>query len=259
MGVLNVTPDSFSDGGDFTDPKKCVTAAQEFLENGAQYVDIGAESTRPGADFLSVHDEWNRLEKPLLSLIKHIGSKVISVDTNKPEIIERVLDLNVGMINNIKGVELEENILQKIALSKTKYIAMHLYKSPSNMQETPLSGAAGFKIVKDYLSNARKRLKHVRFDEDQFYLDPGIGFGKDDPLNWSMLYRINEFAELGSLCVGISRKSFLGRYLNIPIAKDRDPASKLLEFSLATLGVAMIRTHDVKNLTKLCEMLILKD
>ena len=255
MGVVNVTPDSFTDGGSFLDPGAAADHALSLIAQGADIVDLGAESSRPGAAPVTVAEEWRRLEPVLKRLAATRTSITISVDTYKPEIMMRAADCGASVINDIHGAErVPEERLRQLAVRGMSYIAMHMIGDPQTMQTAPLDADASVSVVTRFFAERRERLGAAGFPVEKVWLDPGIGFGKTDAGNLALLRLSMRRANDLNIAVGISRKSFIGRMMGIPSPVERDPASKMLELGLMLSGVRMIRTHDVENLAKLRAM-----
>lgn len=255
MGIINITPDSFSDGGCFYKPEEALRQAERLLEDGADILDLGAESTRPKSIEISLVEEWNRLKPVLEVLQKKLPDAVISIDSNKDETIQKALDYGVSYINHTKGLA-SAKTLRKIAKFKVNYIAMHMHKTPLDMQNKPLVGGESLGVIEEFYVHARKVLLENGLNEEQVYLDPGIGFGKDNSANLNLikntLYRKNR----NKIVLGISRKSFIGRLLNIEDPKERDAPSKMLELAALMAEIHAIRSHDVKTLFKMRKQLI---
>jgi dihydropteroate synthase len=255
MGIVNVTPDSFSDGGAYFDHGAAAAHAEELIAAGADVVDCGAESSRPGAKPVPEAEEWRRLS-PLLERLARSGAKAqISVDTYKPEIMRRAADHGATFINDIRGAAtLSDAFLAELAQKGMSYIAMHLAGDPQTMQQSPLSGAQAYRSVSEFFTKAGSRLKAAGFPPERIWLDPGIGFGKDDSGNLSLLRLAIEQSASANVVVGVSRKAMLGRMLGIDDPKARDAPSKTLELGLMLAGVSMIRTHAVADLARMRSM-----
>ena len=253
MGVLNITPDSFSDGGAYSSLQKVLLQIEKLVEQGADIIDVGAESSRPGSSAVSVDEEWARLEPVLKSLDKW-PEVIFSLDSYKDEIIERALSYKIDIINNIKGLSSKET-LDKINKKKLSYISMHIHGELKTMQESPISSLQESKKVLDILKKDFQVLKNVGFSEDRIFLDPGIGFGKDDRANLLLLKMSMEKSKKLPLLVGVSRKSFIGRLLDIDQPLMRDNPSKMLEICLMMAGVKIIRTHAVEQLAKMRDLI----
>lgn len=259
MGVVNVTPDSFSDGGQFFSPALALAQARKLIDDGADIIDVGAESSRPGAAPLSSDEEWQRL-LPVLGNLRHtIASTyphvLLSVDTVKPDIMVKAADLGVDIINDISG-GLDLKVLRQLVNYKSlQFIAMHMHGEPGTMQKNPLNGPEAVTAVEHFFSGAKTRFEEAGFAPERLWLDPGIGFGKGDEGNYHLIKQAKFWAERYNLAMGVSRKSFIGRVLGIERPKDRDDASKMLEIGLIAAGVQMIRTHDVLRLRRLVTLM----
>ncbi|MFQ5838067.1 MAG: dihydropteroate synthase [Thermoplasmata archaeon] len=244
MGVLNVTPDSFSDGGRYLQPEEAIMRAEQMVEEGADLVDVGAESTRPSSEPISHEEEWRRLEPVLKVLVDRLEIP-ISVDTYKPETAARALDLGVSMVNDVKGLG-DAEMVRLVAKHDVPAVIMHMQGDPRTMQVDPRYE----EVVADILRFLRRRIANAvggGVDQDKLIVDPGIGFGKSLEHNLELLRRLGEFRSLGRpLLVGTSRKSFIGKVL------DSDVAGRL-EGSLATAvlavsrGAHIVRVHDVRE------------
>lgn len=268
MGVLNVTPDSFSDGGDSLDADRAVATALRLADEGADYIDVGAESTRPGAVPVSSQAEWHRLEPVLDRLAQRTLGAKLSIDTRKPEIMLKAAEAGVGLINDSSGTAdgsqpgdpanpgADDKTLQILASrSHIRYCAMHMHGTPQTMQQNPLRGQAAVTAVDKFFAGAEQRLRKAGFAQSRLWLDPGIGFGKDDTGNVALLAHVPAWSKTLGVAIGISRKGFIGRLLDITRPEQRDAPSKMLEFGLAIAGARLIRTHDVKRLAHLRSML----
>jgi dihydropteroate synthase len=256
IGVLNITPDSFSDGGSYLDPKRALEHAWDLVKDGADIIDIGAESTRPGSLPVDSDEEWRRLEPVLAALAQQQPNAQVSLDTYKPKIMLRALDYPVHIINDIRG-GVDRPTLEKIAARGLTYLAMHMHRDPTNMQLAPLEGQEALRKMADFYQATQARLLAAGFTKDRIWLDPGIGFGKTDQANLLLMKQALELAPEQAIVLGISRKSFIGRLLAIENPKDRDPPSKMLELSFLFAGVRGIRTHDVARLRELRDLLTL--
>lgn len=241
MGILNVTPDSFSDGGAFLDSSYAVRRAWKILKEGADILDIGAESTRPGAMGVDIEMERSRLWPILKKLAENRFPLPISLDSTKPELVEEAWDLGwIQIVNDVEGLRNSKmrDVVKKL---KAPCVIMHMYGSPRTMQEDFQYDD----VVKDLITFFRKKLKECDLDEN-IVLDPGIGFGKNVKHNLEILNRLEEFQVLGHpVMIGSSRKSFIGKVLEAE-TNDR------LEGSLASAALAIergakiVRAHDVR-------------
>lgn len=255
MGVINVTPDSFSDGGKYLDPEQACGRAQELVNQGADIVDIGAESTRPGAIDLDPDTEWARLKPVLEKLKKHLDTNIkISVDTKKPKLMRLASSLGVDMINDVSGLADSQTLEFLAKNSQVSYLSMHMKGRPRSMQKKPLKGPEALKEVSSFFDLSYGALIKAGFCHKRIWLDPGIGFGKTDQANLLLMANTAYFASRYQLAVGISRKSWIGRILELDSPLERDTPSKIAEFAIATSGAKIIRTHDVRRLAKLREV-----
>lgn len=246
-GVLNVTPDSFSDGGRFVARDDAVRRAHEMVEEGAAIIDIGAESSRPGSDPVSVDEEWSRLE-PVLRELTDL-SVPLSIDTTKADVAARALDLGAAIINDISALEADPGIAPLAAEHGAGLVLMHMRGTPRTMQEN----TAYDDVVRDVcgsLESARARALDAGCSADQIALDPGLGFGKSVEGNLELIARLDELADLGSpVWIGPSRKSFLGELL------DAEPSERLHGTIAAGLvaadhGADVLRVHDVRPMVE---------
>ena len=258
MGILNVTPDSFSDGGHFVNPEQAYSHARFLAENGADIVDIGAESTRPGSKPVDETEEWSRL-KPVLELLKRRPLNArISIDTQKPEIMKKSVQYGVDVINDVSGGA-DDSTLKFLASENVTYICMHKYGDTASMQKNPLQARQALDAMESFYEKTYDRLLSMGFTKELIWLDPGIGFGKTDAANIQLLDQACDFCDRYNIVLGISRKSFIGRVLDIENATDRDTPSKMLELGLMFSGARAIRTHEVKALHKLKSLLYSDD
>lgn len=250
MGIVNITPDSFSDGNNFLKPESAIAHAHSLISDGCDVLDLGAESTRPGAAALSWQEEWQRLEPVLRGLKAEIPPSAISVDTRNPEVMLRAAQLGVGWINNVNGLA-DQETLKKLASYNLNYIAMHMHGNPKTMQDQALSRQDCATAVERFFSEAHEKLLACGFTQDRIFMDPGIGFGKTDAANLMLMSKAGDYSKAYNLVFGVSRKSMFGRLLDIPEPLERDKPSKVAEFALAMAGVNVIRTHNVKELAKI--------
>lgn len=253
MGVLNLTPDSFSDGGLYNDFLQSRSRILQLIENGADIIDIGAQSSRPGAKPICLNEEKRRLE-PVLNFVSGLAESAkcsvkFSIDTDKAEVMLEAVDAGFSYINNINGLADKETLLKLVAARPSlQYIAMHKRGSFTTMQENPLTSDKHLRDIEEFFVSTKRTLLEVGFKNDSIWLDPGVGFGKTDSLNLKILQRASQWSQQFNMVYGVSRKSFMGRLLSIDNPIERDAPSKMLECSLILAGVKMIRTHDVKRL-----------
>ncbi|QDV76776.1 dihydropteroate synthase [Botrimarina mediterranea] len=244
MGVVNVTPDSFSDGGRFFDADHAVEHALQLAAEGAAILDIGGESTRPGAESVSVDEELRRVV-PVIERVAAQSDVAISIDTSKAVVARDSLAAGATLINDITGLAGDAEMLDVVAASDCRVCVMHMRGTPRTMQDNPQYDDVVGEVM-GYLAERRNALEVAGVSRDRILLDPGIGFGKNGAHNLELLRRIGEFHELGCpLLVGHSRKRFLGEVLGDPTA-DRTAATLGVSLWLTSQGVQVIRVHDVR-------------
>ena len=242
MGILNVTPDSFSDGGLFVDVEVAVHHAKQMVKDGAEIIDVGGESTRPGSEPVSEDEELKRIKPVIKRLLKEVDVP-ISVDAYKPKVAEECINLGIHLINDITGLRNKE-MIKIVAKYKVPVIIMHMKGEPKNMQENPIYDDV-VKEVKEFLGSRIREAKKAGIN--YIIIDPGIGFGKTTDHNLQILKRLKEFRDLKCpILVGASRKSFIGNITGLP-------ANERLEGTLAAVSIAVmnganiVRVHDVKE------------
>jgi len=242
-GVLNVTPDSFSDGGDFIDANIAISRARQMVADGASVIDVGAESTRPGAKRVSAEDEISRLTPVVTALIAE--GITVSVDTMRADTAEAMLELGAPIINDVSGGLADERMFEVIAPTDCLYVLMHWRGHSDQMDSLATYGD----VVTDVVGEIKARLDAAEaagIDPERIMIDPGLGFAKDIDHNWEIIRRIDEFHQLHRpLLVGASRKRFLGALLpegHSP--KDRDGVSAALGVVLAGSGIDALRVHE---------------
>jgi dihydropteroate synthase len=257
MGVLNVTPDSFSDGSKFYNEEHAIEHAVRMELAGADLIDIGAESTRPGSDGISAEEEWKRL-MPVLGGLRRLLKIPISIDTQKAEVAETALDAGAELINDISGLKSDPRIAEVAARRGVPIILMHMRGEPRTMQKGPFARD----VMKDILQGLRRSVSIARqsgVPKSQIILDPGIGFGKSFAQNYELLQKLPQLAKLGyPLLVGTSRKGFLGATL----ARDGKPApaEKRIWGTAATVaasilnGAHIVRVHDVAEMSEVARV-----
>ncbi|MEJ2545615.1 MAG: dihydropteroate synthase [Calditrichaceae bacterium] len=241
MGILNVTPDSFSDGGKFFSDESAVQHALAMIDEGADIIDIGGESTRPGSDPISIQEELNRV-LPVITAIRKYSNIPISIDTYKSKVAEAALGAGANIVNDISGCSIDDKMPEIVKKYNSPIILMHIKGTPKNMQMNPeYEDVVG--EVYNFLNNQIQILKKA--DLDKIAIDPGIGFGKRLEDNLKLLNNLESFKFLGKpVLIGASRKSFLGHVL------DKEVDLRLYgSLSVAVLsvlkGADIIRVHDV--------------
>ncbi len=245
MGILNVTPDSFSDGGKFAAPERAIERAFELEVEGADILDLGAESSRPGAPQVTAMEEWARLE-PVLRLVGREIKIPLSIDTTKSEVAERALDHGCSIVNDISGLDHDPRLADVAARHRAALILNHMRGTPRTMQASPRYDDAVAEIAKS-LRERIARAVDAGLAVDALILDPGICFGKRVEDNLDVLARIEELRCLGRpLLLGCSRKSFLGQLTGRPVDQ-RDHATAATTALAAMRGVKIVRVHDVRE------------
>lgn len=244
MGILNITPDSFFDGGRFQGIDAQVCQAEKMLHDGAAILDIGAVSTRPGAPEVNEEDELGRLLPSLTALRRQFPGSFISVDTFRPAVARAVVEAGADMINDIYGGRFGQSMLETIASLNVPYILMHMKGTPATMQQNPSYTDVVAEVAYFFEQQlARCREHGIR----QVLIDPGFGFGKSVVHNFSLLARLEEFTSTGSTVVaGISRKSMITKVLQITPDEAQNGTTVLNTIALLK-GARILRVHDVKE------------
>jgi dihydropteroate synthase len=243
MGIVNVTPDSFSDGGLYFSPPAAVSHALELIADGADILDIGGESTRPFAAPISTDQELARV-LPLIQAIRQQSDIPISIDTYKAEVAQAALDAGANLINDISALRFDPDMVNLAARTKVPVILMHMQGTPKNMQVSP-NYQNLVAEVKMFLTQQRDFALSHGIIAPNLILDVGIGFGKTISHNLELIHRMDEFHELGCpLLLGVSRKAFIGKLLNLQ-ALDRDIGSLGAMAVGLTRKAQIIRTHNV--------------
>ncbi len=252
MGILNITPDSFYDGGKFFELSDYVKLAEKMIQAGADLIDIGGESSRPGSETISVKEEIDRI-MPAVQQIRNRFNIPISIDTVKPEVADAMLDLGADMINDISGLAAKEKMIQVVAKHNASYCLTHIQGKPDNMQNNPTY----FDIIAEVYQFFKEKLLFCQqegLDTNRILIDPGIGFGKELSHNLDLLRFLSVFSNLNSLIlIGTSNKSFIGQALN------REVESRLAG-SIATqalgwmMGATVLRVHNIEESRDAIEM-----
>lgn len=242
MGILNVTPDSFSDGGDFLDPVLALARGRAIVAEGAAIVDVGGESTRPGAAPVSPSEELARI-RPVLGALA-VEDVCVSVDTRNAEVAAACVEAGARIINDISGFR-DRAMVEVAASCDAGLVVMHMLGEPGTMQEAPIYGDV-VRDVRAYLERQAYRLRDAGIDRERIVLDPGIGFGKTLEHNLTLLHRLDEIASLGyPVLVGASRKRFVGALLDKPDARMRAWGSVGAAVAAFDRGASVLRVHDV--------------
>lgn len=243
MGILNVTPDSFSDGGQFLDAEKAIGHAMELVREGAEIVDVGGESTRPGAPMVEEREELRRV----LPVIEGLKGKIevpISIDTQKVGVAREAVKAGAAIVNDIAANRGDEEMWRMVAESGAGYVLMHMQGTPQTMHLAP-NYADVVSEVNEFFAERLKRVSACGVNAEQVVLDPGIGFGKTVQNNLQLLGGLERFkVRERPLLLGVSRKSFIGKVAGGEV-QERGPGSLACAVWAVTQGVQIIRTHDV--------------
>ncbi len=246
MGVVNVTPDSFSDGGKFLDHQHAIDHAMGMVDAGADIIDIGGESTRPGADPVDAQQEVERV-LPVIEGVRNQSDVWISVDTYKSAVAAAAADAGADIINDISGLGFDEDLADTVADTDTALVLMHIRKTPKSMQKD-IDYDDVVDDILGYFHTRVQRAERAGISPERVILDPGIGFGKTVEQNYRLLRELNTFAQLGHpLLVGTSRKSFIGAVIDKPPQKRLWGTAATVACSLLT-GADIVRVHDVEQM-----------
>ena len=257
MGILNLTPDSFSDGGKFNSKTKGIKQALKMFESGASIIDIGGESTKPGSKGINAKLEWNRINKILRSICKKIP---ISLDTRKSEIMQKGIKLGVKIINDVSGLNYDPKTINILNKYKIPFVLQHSQGTPENMQNNPVYENVLLDIY-DFFDKKINFLRSIGIKHNNIIIDPGIGFGKNLKHNMNLICNISIFHSLGfPILVGISRKKFIKDLSGDNDTRNRTGGTISSVIYLMMQGVQILRVHEVneilqgikvfKNLTK---------
>lgn len=245
MGVLNVTPDSFSDGGRFATVGEAIEAALQMVLDGVDIIDVGGESSRPGAKPISVEEELRRI-LPVVRGIRKRSEIPLSIDTTKADVARAALEVGTDVINDISALRGDQAMPEVVAESDALLVLMHMKGAPQSMQTNP----AYEDVVEEVFGFLHERIRVAEAEgipRDRLWIDPGIGFGKRIDHNVALLRNLNRFTRLGlPILVGLSRKSFLGRLLELPVEERLEGTLAANAVAIAR-GAEIIRVHDVKE------------
>ncbi|HXX36064.1 MAG TPA: dihydropteroate synthase [Thermodesulfobacteriota bacterium] len=248
MGVLNITPDSFSDGGLFFDTEKAISHGLRMIEEGADIIDIGGESTRPGSKPLQLEEELRRV----LPVIESIAAEVdapISIDTYKSVVAQKAIEAGAEIINDISGLNFDPNLAKVASEEDVPLVLMHIRGTPETMQKS-IHYDSLFSEILQYLKDSIKRAESAGLDPRQIIIDPGIGFGKTVEDNLDIIRNLFEFRVLGKpILLGTSRKSFIGKILNVEVGERLEGTLSSIAVGVLN-GANIIRCHDVLQAKK---------
>lgn len=253
MGILNITPDSFSDGGSFYKIEDALNYAKFLVDSGADILDIGGESTRPFSDFITLEQEIERV----IPVIKKISNKIsipISIDTTKPEVAEEAINSGASIINDISGLNSNKNMLKVLSKYKPGLILMHMKGTPKNMQVEP-NYEDLFEEINKYLSLSIQKALSSNLPKESIIIDPGIGFGKSIIDNLSLIRNIKKLLKFEyPIMIGSSRKFFIRKLLSYLSENSLSPKSEIVEIgtqasvaAASIFGASIVRVHDVKK------------
>ncbi|MEK7450202.1 MAG: dihydropteroate synthase [Planctomycetota bacterium] len=247
MGILNVTPDSFSDGGQFNIREKAVSRALEMLQQGADIIDIGGESTRPGAEPVPLEVELERTVPVIQSIIRESPSALISIDTYKAKVAEAALEAGAGLVNDISGLGFDADLPGVIARTGVPVVIMHIKGTPRNMQANPYYDDLISEIIQ-YFHERINLADSAGISAKQIIIDPGLGFAKTLTHNYEILNRLKEIQSLGyPVMLGPSRKSFIGKLLDRPTG-ERLLGTAAVVAAAVLQDVPFVRVHDVREI-----------
>ncbi len=252
MGILNVTPDSFSDGGRYLDVQQAITHAETMVTEGATLIDIGGESSRPGASPVSVDEELARVV-PVIRGLADAVDVLISVDTSKAKVAKHALEAGAHIVNDITALCGDPEMATVVAEMKAGVVLMHMKGTPRTMQQAPEYDDVVTEIC-SWLKEKTQNAEAQGIAAERIIVDPGIGFGKTTKHNLDILKRLSEFRELKKpLLVGTSRKSFIGNVLEVPITARVEGTAATVCWAIAH-GADIVRVHDVKANVRAAQM-----
>ncbi len=258
LGVLNITPDSFSDGKRYLDSEAAIARALQLEKDGADILDIGGESTRPGATEIAAEEELHRI-LPVIEVLRDRLRIPMSVDTQRAGVAEAALAAGAEILNDVSGLRMDPRLGEVARRARAPLILMHMRGTPQTMQRGPFARD----VIRDVLSGLREavvRAKRAGLAKSQLLLDPGIGFGKKHEQNFEILARLPEFARLGCpIVIGTSRKAFLGKAMADPRGPGVPPGERLLGTAATVTasilgGAHIVRVHDVAEMVRVARV-----
>jgi dihydropteroate synthase len=246
VGVLNVTPDSFSDGGDFLDPAKAAAHAAAMLDEGAGIIDVGGESTRPGSDRVPREEEARRVVPVIEEILANSPDAIVSIDTYRAATAEAALGAGARIVNDVTALRGDSRMAGVVAEARCPVVLMHMLGEPKTMQHDPRY-ADVVREVRDFLAGRAEHAVAAGVEPENVILDPGIGFGKKLEHNLALLRHLDELVALGfPVLVGASRKSSLGTITGVKEARDRVPGTVAANVIAYERGATLFRVHDVR-------------
>jgi len=253
MGILNVTPDSFSDGGMYFSPSKAIEKGIELEQEGADIIDVGGESTRPGATPVPVDEELRRV----IPVIKELSRSVkipISIDTYKSRVAKEAIEAGASIINDVSALRFDPDMIHVLQKYDVKVVLMHMLGTPATMQKNPEYKdvvAEVFEFLKERIQFA----ENMGIKKDRIIIDPGIGFGKKLIHNLLLIKHIDRFKTLGCpVLIGPSRKSFIGEILNLPVQERMEGTAGAVAYAIMK-GVNIVRVHDVRSIKRMIKVM----
>ena len=248
MGILNVTPDSFSDGGMYYDATQAIEFALQMAEEGADIIDVGGESTRPGAKTVELQKECDRI-LPVIEGIRTKSDILISIDTYKSEVARQSIATGAGMVNDISGMTFDPNMVDVIKDSGLPVVIMHIKGTPKNMQKNPYYEDL-MRELTEYFEERKKFARAKGILDQQIILDPGIGFGKRLQDNFQLLRELKRIVDIGfPVLIGPSKKSFIGLTLDLPVDQRLEGTAAAVTTGILK-GARIVRVHDVKEMKR---------
>ncbi len=250
MGVLNITPDSFSDGGLFFKTSKAYHQAKSMIDYGASIVDIGGESTRPGSKIINEKEEWKRIEKTIIKLKKNFPKLILSLDTRKSHVMKKGIDKGINIINDVSGLNFDKQSFNTINFEKIPFILHHMQGTPDTMQKNPKYNDALLDIY-DFFEEKINFCIKKNYKKQLIIIDPGIGFGKNLKHNLRIMSKISLFHSLGCpILIGTSRKRFIEHIVTKFDTLDRTGGTLASVLYGLLQGVQLFRVHDVKEINQ---------
>jgi len=254
MGVVNTTPDSFSDGGKYLDPDVAIEAALSMLRAGADIIDVGGESTRPGSLSVTIEDELERAIPVIKGVHHHARDAVISIDTRRRRVAEAALSAGAQIINDVSGFRDDPELVDLAREASVGLVVMHMLGRPKTMQQEIRYNHFPGDIYEFFVERVRA-LEGSGIAPERIVIDPGIGFGKTFDQNLFLINRLNVFSDLGKhILLGPSRKAFLGKVLDEPAAERRDVGTRAAITAGIVRGASIVRVHDVPPAVQACRV-----
>jgi dihydropteroate synthase len=250
IGVLNITPDSFSDGGLFFEESKAYEQANLMINDGASIIDIGGESTRPGSKLINDKEEWNRVENTIKSLKKNFPNIILSLDTRKSDVMKKGIELGINIINDVSGLNFDKKTFDLINSKKTPFVLHHMQGTPDTMQNNPKYDDVLLDIF-DFFEEKINFCIKKKYKKNSIIIDPGIGFGKNLEHNLRIISKISTFHSLGCpILIGTSRKRFIEHIVTKFDTPDRVGGTLASVLYGLLQGVQLFRVHNVKEINQ---------